>query len=114
MIGQLFLESDWDSFPKCGSCGTGAEGGVHAVLTAGRACIPAHQRKIQESLPAAGAYKRRGNAQVLETMRTLFVWIGGLALYYSSGTGKIGEQWTKYSWFQVQASLGFVCSTAAL
>ncbi len=47
-------------------------------------------------------------------MRTLFVWIGGLALYYSSGTGKIGEQWTKYSWFQVQAPLGFVCSKAAL
>jgi drug/metabolite transporter (DMT)-like permease len=41
---------------------------------------------------------------VLETMRTLFVWIGGLALYYSSGTGKIGEQWTKYSWFQ---AIGF-------
>lgn len=40
--------------------------------------------------------------QVLETMRTLFVWIGGLALYYSSGTGKIGERWDNYSYFQVQ------------
>ena len=39
---------------------------------------------------------------VLETMRTLFVWIGGLALYYSSGTGQIGERWQgKYSWAQV-------------
>jgi hypothetical protein len=39
---------------------------------------------------------------VLETMRTLFVWAGGLALYYSSGTGKIGERWDNYSYFQVQ------------
>ena len=34
-------------------------------------------------------------------MRTLFVWAGGLALYYSSGTGKIGERWDNYSYFQV-------------
>jgi hypothetical protein len=39
---------------------------------------------------------------VLETMRTLFVWIGGLALFYSSGTGKIGERWDNYSYFQVR------------
>ena len=40
-------------------------------------------------------------------MRTLFVWIGGLALFYTSGTGKIGEQWNgKYSWAQVRISQG--------
>lgn len=40
--------------------------------------------------------------QVLETMRTLFVWAGGLALFYCSATGKIGERWDNYSYFQVQ------------
>ncbi len=38
---------------------------------------------------------------VLETMRTLFVWAGGLALYYCSATGKVGERWSSYSWVQV-------------
>ena len=38
-------------------------------------------------------------------MRTLFVWAGGLALYYSSGTGKIGERWDNYSYFQVPPPL---------
>jgi hypothetical protein len=42
--------------------------------------------------------------QVLETMRTLFVWVGGLALYYCSATGKIGERWDNYSYFQVSFS----------
>lgn len=38
---------------------------------------------------------------VLETMRTLFVWLGGLALFYSSSTGAIGESWTgASSWAQ--------------
>lgn len=43
-------------------------------------------------------------------MRTLFVWIGGLALYYSSGTGKIGERWDNYSWFQVRLCIHLATS----
>jgi drug/metabolite transporter (DMT)-like permease len=46
---------------------------------------------------------------VLETMRTLFVWAGGLALYYSSGTGRIGERWDNYSYFQ---AIGFAVLAA--
>mmetsp|Transcript_1788 Transcript_1788/g.5204 ORF Transcript_1788/g.5204 Transcript_1788/m.5204 type:complete len:487 (-) Transcript_1788:640-2100(-) len=38
---------------------------------------------------------------VLETMRTLFVWAGGLALFYASATGKVGESWNGLnSWAQ--------------
>lgn len=46
---------------------------------------------------------------VLETMRTLFVWLGGLALYYSSATGKIGERWDRWSWAQ---AVGFAILAA--
>jgi hypothetical protein len=42
-------------------------------------------------------------------MRTLFVWAGGLALYYSSSTGKIGERWDNYSYFQ---AIGFAVLAA--
>lgn len=37
---------------------------------------------------------------VLETVRTLFVWLSGLALYRVAG-GKVGEAWNQYSWLQV-------------
>lgn len=40
---------------------------------------------------------------VLETMRTLFVWLVSLGLYYLPlGVGQLGESWTKYSWMQVR------------
>ena len=41
---------------------------------------------------------------VLETMRTLFVWVADLALYYSplGGSGKVGEQWDQNSWLQAR------------
>ena len=37
-------------------------------------------------------------------MRTLFVWVADLALYYSplGGSGKIGEQWDSHSWLQAR------------
>ena len=37
-------------------------------------------------------------------MRTLFVWVADLALYYSplGGSGKVGEQWDSHSWMQVR------------
>ena len=38
---------------------------------------------------------------ILETMRTLFVWVVGLVLYYA-GTG-VGEQWDHWSWLQVRS-----------
>jgi hypothetical protein len=35
---------------------------------------------------------------VLETMRTLFVWILGLVLFYTPlGIGRLGERWTVWS-----------------
>ena len=35
---------------------------------------------------------------VLETMRTLFVWIVGLVLFYTPlGMGRLGESWTAWS-----------------
>lgn len=43
---------------------------------------------------------------VLETTRTLAVWLVGLLLYYTPlGGGRLGESWNKYSWIQ---ALGFV------
>lgn len=43
---------------------------------------------------------------VLETTRTLFVWLVGLLLYYTPlGMGKLGESWNSYSWVQ---AAGFV------
>ncbi|KAI8468404.1 MAG: hypothetical protein J3K34DRAFT_11376 [Monoraphidium minutum] len=47
---------------------------------------------------------------VLETMRTLFVWILGLVLFYTPlGMGRLGESWT--AWSPLQA-LGFVILVA--
>ena len=38
---------------------------------------------------------------VLETMRTLFVWLLGLLLYYTPlGMGRLGESWTVWSYLQ--------------
>ena len=53
---------------------------------------------------------------VMETMRTLFVWVADLALYYSplGGSGKVGEQWDSHSWMQVREppiTRGMACIT---
>lgn len=38
---------------------------------------------------------------VLETMRTLFVWLLGLLLFYTPlGMGTLGESWTAWSFLQ--------------
>jgi hypothetical protein len=38
---------------------------------------------------------------VLETMRTLFVWLLGLLLFYTPlGMGRLGEKWTDWSYLQ--------------
>ena len=38
---------------------------------------------------------------VLETMRTLFVWLVDLVLFYTPlGLGKLGESWSSYSLIQ--------------
>lgn len=38
---------------------------------------------------------------VLETTRTLFVWLVDLLLFYTPlGLGKLGESWNAYSWVQ--------------
>lgn len=44
---------------------------------------------------------------VLETLRTLFVWMVDLALFYTNGfgLGPVGEAWTEHSWIQ---AVGFV------
>lgn len=36
---------------------------------------------------------------VLETARTVLVWVGALLLFYL-GSGRLGEPWTLYSWLQ--------------
>jgi Na+/melibiose symporter-like transporter len=46
---------------------------------------------------------------VLETMRTLFVWLLGLALFYF-GTG-LGEQWDKWSFVQAAGFAVLVTGT---
>ena len=40
---------------------------------------------------------------VIETMRTLFVWVLNMLLFYAGPAG-VGEPWTKQSWLQ---ALGF-------
>lgn len=42
---------------------------------------------------------------VIETFRTLLVWVLDLYIYYYMSDGKLGEQWTSYSYLQV---IGFV------
>lgn len=46
---------------------------------------------------------------VLETMRTLFVWLVDLGLFYA-GTG-LGESWSVYSWVQAAGFVVLVCGT---
>ncbi|GAB4821846.1 hypothetical protein N2152v2_008892 [Parachlorella kessleri] len=50
---------------------------------------------------------------VLETLRTLFVWILDLLLFYAApmGKGKLGEPWTAYSWLQAGGFLVLVLGT---
>lgn len=38
---------------------------------------------------------------VIETLRTLAVWIADLLIYYVFSGGKLGEAWNKYSWLQL-------------
>jgi hypothetical protein len=38
---------------------------------------------------------------VLETMRTLFVWIVDLVLFYCFPALKLGESWSAYSFIQL-------------
>ncbi len=45
---------------------------------------------------------------VLETMRTMFVWLVDLLLFYTPlGFGKLGESWSVYSFIQA-AGYGFI------
>ncbi|CAG9463959.1 unnamed protein product [Pedinophyceae sp. YPF-701] len=49
---------------------------------------------------------------VLETMRTLFVWALGLALFYLPlGAQGLGEPWTPYSWLQLAGFCVLVSGT---
>lgn len=48
---------------------------------------------------------------VLETMRTLFVWMVDLLLYYTPlGLGRLGEKWDNYSYLQ---AAGYAASPAS-
>lgn len=52
---------------------------------------------VVHSAGALGAVFRT----VLETMRTLFVWLVDLLLFYTPlGFGSLGESWSKYSFIQ--------------
>ncbi|PRW59396.1 Solute carrier family 35 member F6 isoform B [Chlorella sorokiniana] len=49
---------------------------------------------------------------VLETMRTLFVWLVDLVLFYTPlGLGKLGESWSVYSWIQAAGFVVLVAGT---
>ncbi|KAL4517050.1 hypothetical protein Ndes2437B_g06667 [Nannochloris sp. 'desiccata'] len=49
---------------------------------------------------------------VLETTRTLFVWLVDLMLFYTPlGMGKLGESWSKYSWVQAAGFVVLVIGT---
>jgi len=49
---------------------------------------------------------------VLETTRTLFVWLIDLLLFYTPlGMGKLGESWSKYSWIQAAGFVVLVAGT---
>eukprot|EP00775_Hariotina_reticulata_P005859 gene5859-6100_t len=49
---------------------------------------------------------------VLETMRTLFVWLLGLLLFYTPlGMGKLGESWTAWSFLQAAGFCVLVSGT---
>jgi hypothetical protein len=69
-----------------------------AVLLTDMACLLGYNYMGMHVTGHLGAVFRT----VLETMRTLFVWLAGLALFYL-GTG-LGESWDAYSFVQ---ALGF-------
>ncbi|KAG2422797.1 hypothetical protein HXX76_015744 [Chlamydomonas incerta] len=49
---------------------------------------------------------------VLETMRTLFVWLVDLLLFYTPlGMGQLGESWSVYSWLQAAGFVVLVSGT---
>jgi hypothetical protein len=49
---------------------------------------------------------------VLETTRTLFVWLVDLLLFYTPlGMGKLGESWSGYSWVQAAGFVVLVAGT---
>ncbi|KAL4445807.1 hypothetical protein ABPG77_009006 [Micractinium sp. CCAP 211/92] len=49
---------------------------------------------------------------VLETTRTLFVWLVDLVLFYTPlGMGKLGESWSIYSWIQAAGFVVLVTGT---
>ena len=49
---------------------------------------------------------------VLETTRTLFVWLVDLLLFYTPlGMGKLGESWSVYSWIQAAGFVVLVAGT---
>ncbi|EIE24529.1 hypothetical protein COCSUDRAFT_65401 [Coccomyxa subellipsoidea C-169] len=49
---------------------------------------------------------------VLETMRTMFVWLVDLLLFYTPlGFGKLGESWSVYSFIQAAGFAVLVCGT---
>ncbi|KAG2447436.1 hypothetical protein HYH02_007761 [Chlamydomonas schloesseri] len=49
---------------------------------------------------------------VLETMRTLFVWLVDLLLFYTPlGLGQLGESWSVYSWLQAAGFVVLVSGT---
>ncbi len=48
---------------------------------------------------------------VLETLRTLFVWLADLMLFYTPlGVGKLGESWSKYSYVQAVGRAPFLAT----
>ena len=78
---------------------TACSGSAHAQCLSwhccrGLPCLPTHTGLLPGAL---GAVFRT----VLETMRTLFVWLVDLLLFYTPlGFGTLGESWSRWSFVQ--------------
>lgn len=126
-LGSLFRcgSGRWQHSPPWASCGAGAP--QHVRPPALLACVGLVARRLSHLLassrqaatpllqplpPPPNTHTHthtRQNAPlpsfsrrtVLETIRTLLVWLGALLLFYWPFTaGKLGEPWSYYSWLQ--------------
>lgn len=78
--------------------------GCHASARCTCAELPLPKTAAQWAQARSGAHVGGLGAvfrTVLETMRTLFVWLVDLLLFYTPlGLGKLGESWSAWSFLQ--------------
>lgn len=79
---------------------------MSCLSQASRICSCCVRSKLLLQSIATGSVARPGELgavfrTVLETMRTMFVWLVDLLLFYTPlGLGKLGESWSVYSFIQ--------------